>query len=86
MMLSACAQSRASKIDEVREVVIVAGYEQCPRPAKPELKPLLEEMHLGSRENVDRMMQNIVELLGALKAMNSTIHCYEIQTGRADEK
>ncbi len=78
-ILSACNQKRVSKIDEVREVVFVSSYEKCPRPADPILKPVLEEIHLGSRENVDRMMFNIVVLKGALKAMNSTVNCYEKQ-------
>ncbi len=82
MTLLGCSQKKPGKIDEVREVVIIAGYEECPRPAKPELKPLLEEMHLGSRENVDRMMHNIVELQGALKGMKATVWCYEIQADK----
>jgi len=48
----------------------------------PNLKPLLEEKHIGSTENVSRMMHNIVELQGALQARNATIDCYEIQAGK----
>lgn len=79
MVFSACAQKQHSRIDEVREVVFVSTYEECPRPIDPILKPILEEKHLGSSENVDRLMFNIVELKGGLKAMNATINCYEKQ-------
>lgn len=79
MVFSACVQKQYSKIDDAREVVFVSTYEECPRPASPILKAMLEEKHLGSSENVDRMMYDIVELKGALKAMNATINCYEKQ-------
>ncbi|ACS80187.1 hypothetical protein Desal_2127 [Maridesulfovibrio salexigens DSM 2638] len=79
MVFSACVQKQHSKIDEVREVVFVSTYVECPRPANPILKAVLEEKHIGSSENVDRLMFNIVELKGGLKAMNATINCYEKQ-------
>ncbi len=83
-MLSACNQKRTSKIDEVRRVEVVAKYENCPAPESPELKPLLEGLHLGSKENVNRIMENTVENQAYIQGLKSTIECYEFQSSTGE--
>ncbi len=80
-ILLACTHKRVNKIDEVRRVEVVTKYEKCPAPEEPELKPLLEELHIGSKENINRIMENTVENKAYIKGLKSTIECYEFQAG-----
>ncbi|MBI9112254.1 hypothetical protein [Maridesulfovibrio ferrireducens] len=81
-ILSACNQKRVSKIDEVRRVEVVAKYVECVSPEKPNFQPLLEDQHIGSKENVSRTMHNAVESQAYTEGLEAENNCYRSQAGK----
>lgn len=81
-ILSACNQKHVSKIDEVHRVEVVAKYVECVAPEKPDLQPLLEDQHIGSKENVSRAMHNAVESKAYTERLEAETNCYRSQTGK----
>lgn len=82
--LSACVHQNSPEFQEVREVEVTSTYEKCPAPDSPELKPILEEQHIGSRDNVNRVISNTVENQAYINGLKATIECYEAQASKAD--
>ncbi len=79
MMLSACAPKQRSKIDEVRRIEVVMGYEECPQATKPELLPYIATEHLGSKSNVEITIHNDLEQTAYEERLEAENHCYRRQ-------
>ena len=49
------------------------------RPAKPVLTPLDESLHICTLYNLDIVMENVIELMTAVKLRDGVIDAYEAQ-------
>ena len=66
-MLSACSEKAAIYKDIKRE---------CFMPKRPVLEMLNENEHIGSHENVRRLLANVIDLTAYAAALEAAVKCY----------
>lgn len=78
MACLACAK-RENSVEQVRVVTVQGQFTRCPTPSSPVLLPLNGTQHIGSKQNVQTLISNVMEMQSAIEARDAALHCYEAQ-------
>jgi len=79
LISSGCICLKKHKIKPPEPIIIHQKFEACPAPDVPNYVDLENKSHIGSKENLDTLINNMLKDKHYINSLENTIKCYENQ-------
>jgi hypothetical protein len=79
IFINGCVCFKKHPIKPAEPIIIHQKFESCPVPGTPTYKDAKNGLHIGSKENLDIIIDNMLKDKYYINSLNNCIKCYESQ-------